>query len=412
MSKKSLFHDFDGCEHCLVEWLDCYQQWLSSQPDGFSYVWNVLLDNGIEEEEWGGIIEDLKCPACQETLELGDALYVRKDLAITIASELAEFVSEGIGECEYCDSGPISYTQRYGDSLTLKTVYQLQDEYGVPDELWEVISERIRCTCGNELDLDSPYTTKYEVDRWFGEELEEYEVAQFMIETFGISTIEAQRFIKHLMRYPMLGMEHEVGKKILKTIRSSKMDGIMVLDQLQTFSRSRKRNLIQRHVPFIDSELWAPPEGIPVHGRYNPIGVPVLYLGDSIKTCLAETHVKSGEAAEVATFQLLKTIRVLDIRRDGNLSDLVSIPALTGNPLTKEYIFPNFLAQCCALSGIHGIVYESVQNSEGWNLALLQYEPERTVRITKIETYDHSFTQDAPSKKKEPTREVDHTLHF
>jgi RES domain-containing protein len=170
--------------------------------------------------------------------------------------------------------------------------------------------------------------------------------------------------------------------------------------------------LIQRHVPFIDSELWAPPEGIPVHGRYNPIGVPVLYLGDSIKTCLAETHVKSGEAAEVATFQLLKTIRVLDIRRDGNLSDLVSIPALTGNPLTKEYIFPNFLAQCCALSGIHGIVYESVQNSEGWNLALLQYEPERTVRITKIETYDHSFTQDAPSKKKEPTREVDHTLHF
>ncbi|GED33506.1 RES family NAD+ phosphorylase [Brevibacillus centrosporus] len=409
MSKKGLFHDFDGCEHCLVEWLDYYKRWFSSRPDGFSYVWDVLQDAGIDEDKWGSLLEDLKCPACEEPLELGDALYIREDVARTIATELAEFISEGIGECENCDSGMITYTQRHGDSFDLLTVVDLQAEYDVPDDLWDLTSERIRCSCGHELYSDSPFTTKDEVARWSGED---QEVAQFMIETFGISTKEAQRFIKHLMRYPMIGMEHEVGKKILETIRSRKMDGIMVIDQLQTFSRSRKRNLIQRHVPFIDSELWAPPEGVPVHGRYNPIGVPVLYLGDSIKTCLAETHVKSGEVAEVATFQLLKTIRVLDIRRDGNLSDLVSIPALTGNPLTKEYIFPNFLAQCCALSGIHGIVYESVQNSEGWNLALLQYEPNSTIRIAEIKTYDHTFTLDSPSKKKEPTIEVDHTLYF
>lgn len=38
--------------------------------------------------------------------------------------------------------------------------------------------------------------------------------------------------------------------------------------------------LINRHVPYIESEMWAPPLGISPHGRYNPVGIPALYLAD------------------------------------------------------------------------------------------------------------------------------------
>jgi hypothetical protein len=133
--------------------------------------------------------------------------------------------------------------------------------------------------------------------------------------------------------------------------------------------RCRPRDPLERIIPYVAQELGAPPEGRPRHGRFNPTGVPVLYLAGSPLTALKETRLDNGVVAEAGKFIVLRDLPTWDVR-ETDIKDFVSLPTMNPGIINKEYLFPNFLAQCASKAGIYGIQYGSVQDNDGWNIAL------------------------------------------
>jgi hypothetical protein len=54
--------------------------------------------------------------------------------------------------------------------------------------------------------------TEYEYDRWYGDS--EMEVFEEIFKTFDIPTAKAVDFVRHLFKYPMLALQHEVAETI------------------------------------------------------------------------------------------------------------------------------------------------------------------------------------------------------
>jgi RES domain-containing protein len=119
------------------------------------------------------------------------------------------------------------------------------------------------------------------------------------------------------------------------------------------------------------------------------VGVPVLYLADSIKTCVEEIGMGTDEVAEVGEFVLLQDLVVWDVRIT-DIKEFVSMPSLNARAISKEYIFPNFLAQCCAAANIDRIIYGSVKNPPDWNIAMFNYLEDRNITIQKINSRSFS----------------------
>jgi hypothetical protein len=112
---------------------------------------------------------------------------------------------------------------------------------------------------------------------------------------------------------------------------------------------------------------------------------------------LDQTPDKADQIAEVGVFVILRDIEVWDVRST-DLQGFVSMPSMNKRAISKEYLFPNFLAQCCCDAGVNGIVYESVKDPKGSNLALLNYIKDRTVTLYEVITSVRS-PADNPRKK-------------
>lgn len=379
---KEYLRDMQGCDVCLSKYFE-----LTGQPieNGIIQVWEILKNYGIDTSLWKSEISDLSCPKCNHKLEL-NTYFVNdfEDFTTELAERISESLNEEIEECNCCNTGKIVYEQRNGDPGRLSTVWEYLNGNGVSKELGDLNDEilsRIRCKCGTELNLDDPFVTRMEIDDWYGER-----DSEIIIRTFNIEQGAAQEFVQYLYKYPMLGLESEIGKQIYNKILSNDVEGITNITSGEVFYRARKRNIIQRQVSFISSELWEPPKGISSHGRFNPVGVQVLYLCDSPETGMWEIHcsLKDEEISEVAQFVALKDLRVWDVR-ELDIKDFVSMPSLNNRTISKEYLLPNFLAQCFSLAGINGIKYESVKNKGGWNLALFNYSKNHSIALVEID---------------------------
>ncbi len=323
--------------------------------------------------------KDLKCNSCESDLGLENFVVLDKNVLLNeIINSAIDVLNSEIGECTYCNCDIIQYTQNpqsSEDPLDLKTGYDLMAMYNIPEELYSDIASGLKCKCGTTINLDDPYVTKEEVEAWYSDE-ETKKITEVIVKTFGITQDDALDFSEHLLKYPMLGLEHEVGKIIYDKILNKDVQGIVFLSCGQIMYRARKRNAINRLVPYVENELWAPPVGMPGHGRYNPAGVQVLYLGDSVQTCLDEIKLDAkdqDEVAELAEFLLLKNVEVWDVT-GLDINELLSIPTMNNRTISREYLLPNFLAQCCTKAKINGIKYGSTKGNGRWNIAMLNYK--------------------------------------
>jgi hypothetical protein len=381
---QELFKNIVGCQYCHSEWFEFMDDLLPSiNLTSTRYVWEVFKVEGIPTGKWRENIIGIYCPHCLSSLSLGDKIYDDEDdVRIEIIDYIAERLSEDIVGCGHCDDGPILYEYRHGDPDNLREGHELCGNYGVPDDISDDVAERIRCSCGEHVGVWGAFVTRDDVNRWYGD-IED--IAFLIINTFNINRDEAREFAEHLLLYPMLGINHPIGKKIFDQISSRAVQGIKTMLQGEIIYRARYRNNIIRKVPYIPDELWAPPLGISSHGRFNPIGVPVLYLSCSQKAALEEINLGDGEhdVAEIAEFVLVKNIEIWDVRHL-DIKDLVTMPSLNRGTITREYIFPNFLAQCCAASGINGLQYESVKDKTAWNLALFHYIEGQILIINQV----------------------------
>ena len=167
-----------------------------------------------------------------------------------------------------------------------------------------------------------------------------------------------------------------------------------------------------------------PPAECALSGRMNPEGVPVFYGSLDWETCIAEIRPALGNDTAVIRVRTAKPLRLLDFNRLGKsytrlsyfqpdfveqaekgaflrrLQRLISEPIVPGRE--SDYIITQTLAEY--LAHVHhqpfdGILFESVQRSQGTNIVLfatamgvfpLSYVAESiTIYSTRVIKYEH-----------------------
>jgi RES domain-containing protein len=173
---------------------------------------------------------------------------------------------------------------------------------------------------------------------------------------------DAKDFFNFISEFPLLGYKHKVGEQIFSELEAIPLDSLELLSNAILY-RGRlweKDQTIDYPIP----EIWNPPFGTPVAGRFNTHGISYLYMSDSAQTVVSE--LKGEGKYTVMSARLTKDVYVLDISQSTCYIFELCNKQKTGNTANpKEYLVPNYIAQCCAYieiysdKKINGIKYKS-----------------------------------------------------
>ncbi|MCA0970639.1 RES family NAD+ phosphorylase, partial [Halobacillus litoralis] len=207
-----------------------------------------------------------------------------------------------------------------------------------------------------------------------------------IIESLSIDEVFA--FYDFLVKYPMLGLKHEVGRKIFDEI------GKVSLTEFQgkTLFRARKRNCYERHAPFTEMEMFQAPHGLPVQGRFNVTGHGELYASSCEETALEEVDTKEeDDRFEIIEWILKEPVKLIDLSGyDSALSEYSSYESMTPN--NQEYLIPNFLSQCVKANNIAGIRFNSVKKPSNKNYVFFHFQQNWFEKVNiKIGVMSYAF---------------------
>lgn len=177
-------------------------------------------------------------------------------------------------------------------------------------------------------------------------------------------------FYNHLVKYPMLGLEHPVGKIIFDELKNVKLytyENIIL-------HRVRARDKNERTLPYSESEMFNAPYGLAGHGRFNVIGQGELYLCSSSDVALKEIATEDKNILyDLVKWELVNPVELLDLSRYSSpLVQYSSYKKMSDN--NNEYLIPNFLSQCIKFHEITGISYKSVRGKDEINYVLFDFE--------------------------------------
>ncbi|WP_340010268.1 RES family NAD+ phosphorylase [Paenibacillus sp. FSL H7-0690] len=186
-----------------------------------------------------------------------------------------------------------------------------------------------------------------------------------------ISVEEMKEFEQVLIKHPMLGTKSPVGEKLFEAIRFHKEleEGRILykLDEYGTHTllfrgRNRKSDL---NPAYTSTDMWAPPSGYSSHGRYNSIGVPVLYLADDKAAVPYEIHTAHDEDVDIGTFQLERNLLLFDIGEFNNeFEGFVADTRIESRQLKHSYLIPNFIGACCNYLGYDGVIFKGTRGHD------------------------------------------------
>lgn len=142
-----------------------------------------------------------------------------------------------------------------------------------------------------------------------------------------------------------------------------------------------------------------PRDGQALEGRANPAGIPVLYLGTTMKTVISEVRPWVGASVSVAQFKILRPLKALDLSIGHGKSALseigfrslfnqespdankkknavwIEIDNAFSRPITlsddaADYVPTQILAELFRDAGYDAIVYKSQFGEKGFNIVL------------------------------------------
>jgi hypothetical protein len=145
--------------------------------------------------------------------------------------------------------------------------------------------------------------------------------------------------------------------------------------------------------PYLPHELGAPPPELCRGGRCNPEGISCLYLADSSPTAIAETRPWKDALVSVGKFELTRDLKLADLRSIGHRAELFTSddPSTSLDTISKvlyilfmkesfsrpsheeskvEYVPTQFVASLLESRGFDGIIYSSLLNASGVNVAV------------------------------------------
>ena len=168
-----------------------------------------------------------------------------------------------------------------------------------------------------------------------------------------------------------------------------------------------------------DLHLGPPPPNRAKAGRMNAHGIAVFYGADDRDVALAEVRPPVGSRALVGEFELLRTVRLLDVsaleavyfagsvfdpayadqrslaRFLGRLSDRITIPVMPDDEPT-EYLITQMIADYLArrpVPGLDGILFKSVQRPGDKRNVVLFHHASRVEAIELLEDVEVSVRQ-------------------
>ncbi|MCY9737470.1 RES domain-containing protein [Paenibacillus alvei] len=361
--------------------------------------------------------DELICSVCNSKIEIEDNYTT--DNVEYIFGELAKDISKHIGGCEHCHGNELRYREyqiNQGEDTNFEFSHGddadsfLQDE-GIPCDFVKIFVELIECpACGygksydpsdypisGVFDVYSEIYSKKEVDDFYGFDYIEFSL---FAQEYGITITreDLASFKNHLTQYPMLATEHETGSAILETIRNYYNSGDYDRDRevpLETVYRGRARKKDSKKLE--KNEMWSPPYGASSHGRFNSIGLSVLYLCSDIKAIPYEIHPTHEDVIDIATFKIEKDLKLFDISKfvsdfEGFFDEINEETKI----LKHAYLLPNFIGMCCNLVGFDGIMYEGVHDRLKYiNYALFNTsQDDKALIVEDVVTYNLEITID------------------
>lgn len=181
-----------------------------------------------------------------------------------------------------------------------------------------------------------------------------------------ISENDMVDFVGRLQRQPMLALEHRVGKRIFNSI----MEMSEVTELTGVLHRCRIR--MPDEMPWSEFDMWEAPTGISSQGRFNAEGRGFLYLSDNQDVAVAEMKQNSETTYDLMKLDCNAKIRIIDLTKYRELN-LFRYCMFEAKKNKREYLVPNFLAQCCELKGIKAIKYRSVYKEDSSNYVFFDY---------------------------------------
>ncbi|WP_278849325.1 RES domain-containing protein [Thomasclavelia spiroformis] len=179
-----------------------------------------------------------------------------------------------------------------------------------------------------------------------------------------ITADEMVDFLQHAYKHRMLLSKHPVGEKIYENCKKIKKEYLSKIEKNKFYRAREAKNLF----PYTEEEMRKAPFGISPQGRFNLSGNGIFYVTDDKESACNEVkkHSKHANKIQIAEFVSSGLLYVLDIRDWNNeFIKFCNRPIDEEKNCNKEYIIPNYLADCLRFFKIDGILY---RNNEGSNL--------------------------------------------
>jgi hypothetical protein len=209
---------------------------------------------------------------------------------------------------------------------------------------------------------------------------------------YGIqfSAHQLSQFKEFIYTYPLLAHKHEVGDMIYQYIKKHfDSNDYEILTVGSTLYRGRLRKRDQ--TTFDKNELWNPPIGKSSHGRYNMIGVSVLYCSSAKEGIPYEINPQLNDIIDIATIRTKEDMSIVNLDKLFNgLETYFSQKVSESKALKETYILTSFISDCCREVGFNGIKYFGLGNDQYINYALSNFEQNKDIEICEVKSYEFS----------------------
>lgn len=211
--------------------------------------------------------------------------------------------------------------------------------------------------------------------------LEDIQLADDIIGLESIEKKDLNDFYRFIKKYPMLALAdtNGIGNKILNIIKED-FNKNLITEKAPYLFKAREYTDTEKDMTFCEEDLYLAPYGKPGRGRFNSPDLNHLYLSLNLTTTLLELDIKQEQKYSILVCSPKHSIKLFDLTK-GNytLQEFCLKKNISSNK--TEYLFPNFISNCCRLAGYDGIKYRSVKNKSCLNYVLFDYSSSNFVTI-------------------------------
>jgi hypothetical protein len=370
--------------------------------------------------------KDFECDKCRRKVITGES-YIEDDEKFSemVFQYFAQLAMDNIDSCEQCGAGEdiqellpsiksgfdkdddyMSIFESINTSSTIEDIMNIVFEGRV--DLWnsyyEEIVEYVKCPkCKNgsgsnyddkcdygKFDLDTEVYTQKDIVQFnhdfYGDELKEAKIElSELAQKFSFK--ELVELKNEYLRNKTFASKNVLFNRLEELIKSFFMQNkyyILSENRLIFRTRTSSSNLKKE-------ELWEPPYAVSSHGRYNDIGVSILYCANNREAVKREIPLPCGHDYNIAKFIIHKPMLLFPINHvfGGEFAGLIDevVPAEQQNLQYKQqYILSNIVSAICFQVGYDGIVYRSTKDNCSIDYALFcNYKKGEDIEILDVD---------------------------